>query len=137
MRLTTSTIKHGKNISTYVLILFSCLFIAHFLSEHFYKKSLVNLLFAPQQLMVKNTYATVPMPPPPGASSEPKGGSASSGSKPENTVKVEVFGLIKFEINETNSWQTIGKILTVILGTFLGIRAINAVFNRLETKTAS
>ena len=119
------SIKHGRKVLLTVLMLSSALMIAHFVTQYYYKASLIDKLFAPQALIVKPA-APPPRPAPP---LEPKGGGVAPSS---DDVKVEVFGLIKFEMNESNSWETIAKILTVILGTFFGIRAINAIFNRLD-----
>ena len=131
-------IKHGRKFLLASLFVVSGLLIAHFVSQYYFKASLIDALFAPQALIVKPTGISIPKPAPaPIIDKEPKGGSApapsSAPTKPPNDdIKVEVFGLLKFEMNESNSWQTIAKILTVILGTFAGIRAINAIFNRLE-----
>ena len=64
-------------------------------------------------------------PPPPPLQVEPTGGGAP-------VAKVEVAGVVKFEISEDNSWQTVLKILAIILGSVLGIRIINTGFNKLE-----
>lgn len=48
------------------------------------------------------------------------------------TAKVKVVGVVEFEISEDNSWQTVYKILAIILGSVLGIRIINTGFNKLE-----
>ena len=125
-------INHGRKFLLAALFIFSGLLIAHFVSQYYYKQSLIDTVFKPQALVVAP--AKVPEP------TEPKGGSVPSpAAKPspspapiDDDVKVEVFGLIKFELSEANSWQTIAKILTVILGTFFGIRAINSLFNKLD-----
>ena len=67
-------------------------------------------------------------PPPPPLQSEPTGGGAP-------VAKVEVAGVVKFEISEDNSWQTVLKILAIILGSVLGIRIINTGFNKLERQS--
>ena len=79
-----------------------------------------------------------PMPPPP--QREPKGGGAvvveGAPDKLEAPVaKVKVAGVVEFEISEDNSWQTVFKILAIILGSVLGIRIINTGFNKLERQT--
>ena len=135
-------LQNGRKILLTSLFLGSGFLIAHFVTQYFYRQSLIDTILKPNALIV--TPAPAPMPPPrPSASAEPKGGSAPQPAekaapviKPtppvNDDVKVEVFGLIKFELSESNSWHTIAKIMTVILGTFFGIRAINAIFNKLD-----
>lgn len=72
----------------------------------------------------------VQLPPP----SREARGSANPPAVGGESASVEVAGLIKLEIGESNSWQTIAKIMTLILGTFLGMRAINALFDRIERR---
>jgi NO-binding membrane sensor protein with MHYT domain len=56
---------------------------------------------------------------------------------PASSTTMEVVGLIKLEIPESNSWETIAKILTLLLASVLGIRLINAMFNRWESPRES
>lgn len=75
------------------------------------------------------------MPPPP-LKSEPKGGGEDLPEKQTAPVaKVKVAGVVEFEISEDNSWQTVYKILAIILGSVLGIRVINTGFNKIERQT--
>lgn len=135
--------KYGRKVLLTLLFVASALLIAHFVSQYYYRQGIIDRVFGPQALIVSPE--KVPSPPPrPAPVVEPKGGSAPAKPTPapkpaerpaapvDDDVKVEVFGLIKFELSETNSWQTIAKIMTVILGTFFGIRAINALFNKIE-----
>lgn len=69
----------------------------------------------------------IPMPPPP-----QKDGQEQHQAP---VAKVEVVGVVKFEISEDNSWQTVYKILAIILGSVLGIRIINTGFNKIERQT--
>lgn len=64
------------------------------------------------------------------APSEPTGGSAAK-PPPLPQAKVEIPGVFSIAISEENSWATVAKLMVIILGTFLGMRAINAVFARL------
>lgn len=54
----------------------------------------------------------------------------------ESQAEIEIFGLIKLKISENNSWSTIAKILVTILTTWLGLKAINFGFKKLESKLA-
>ena len=135
-------LQNGRKILLTLLFLCSGLLIAHFVTQYFYRQSLIDTILKPNALIVTPAPTPMPSPPPrPSASVEPKGGSSPQPAPkpaekptppPNDDVKVEVFGLIKFELSESNSWQTIAKIMTVILGTFFGIRAINAIFNKLD-----
>lgn len=122
--------KYGRKVLLALLFIISGFLIAHFVSQYYYRQGLIDTIFKPQALVV----APVEVP----EAAEPKGGSVPRpAAKPapspvDDDIKVEVFGLIKFELSESNSWQTIAKIMTVILGTFFGIRATNALFNKLE-----
>ena len=62
---------------------------------------------------------------------EPTGGSVPKPAPSLPQAKVEIPGLVNIEISEGHSWATIAKLMVIILGTFLGIRAINTVFARL------
>ena len=66
----------------------------------------------------------IPMPPPP-----QKDGQEQHQTP---TAKVKVAGVVEFEISEDNSWQTVFKILAIILGSVLGIKIINTGFSKLE-----
>ena len=133
-------LQNGRKVLLGLLFIISGLLIAHFVTQYFYRQSLIDTILKPQALIV--TPAPTPIPPTrPSANAEPKGGSTPQPAiksterpapPPNDDVKVEVFGLIKFELSESNSWQTIAKIMTVILGTFFGIRAINSLFNKFD-----
>lgn len=141
-------IKHGRKCLATSLLVCSGLLIAHFVTQYYYKQSLIDTIFKPPALIVNPSTAPKSTSPKilgggaaPSVTSQPKAGGGTSAApapaktptpSPNDDVKVEIFGLIKFEMSESNSWQTIAKIMTVILGTFLGMRAINAVFSRLE-----
>lgn len=76
--------------------------------------------------------ASIPKPAPMPLPSEPIGGGITPKTAPTlPQAKVEIPGLVNIEISEGHSWATIAKLMVIILGTFLGIRAINAVFARL------
>lgn len=47
-------------------------------------------------------------------------------------TKIEVAGVINFELSEKTSWITVAKILITVLGTWFGIKAINHIFRRWE-----
>ena len=104
-------IKHGRKFLLASLFVVSGLLIAHFVSQYYHKKGLIDTIFGPQALIV----SPKSLPPPP---QEPIGGGSTQPSTrpsektqtpPNDDVKVEVFGLIKFEMSEANSWQTIAK----------------------------
>jgi hypothetical protein len=83
-----------------------------------------QLLIKMQKQAELETPKSVALPPPP-MPGEPNGSGAP-------VAKVEVAGIVKFEISEDNSWQTVFKILAIILGSVLGIKIINTGFNKLE-----
>lgn len=122
-------LRYGRTVLLSLLLIFSGLAIAHFASQYYLRQSLIEAVFTPPALVVKPSKAPPPPTSKPNTDSEPRGGSSTP---MDSDVKVEVFGLLKFEMSESNSWQTIAKIMTVILGTFFGIRAINAVFRRID-----
>jgi hypothetical protein len=43
---------------------------------------------------------------------------------------------VKIKFTESSSWSTVFKILTTILGTFLGIKIINATFSWISRKSS-
>ena len=51
---------------------------------------------------------------------------------PKAEAKISVGSFLDIEWSEGNSWSTVFKLLVIILGTFLGIKTINAVFRRFE-----
>ena len=56
---------------------------------------------------------------------------------PPPQAHLEIFGLLSLTISEANSWSTMLKMLAVVLGSWLGIRAINSVFDKISSvKTA-
>ena len=44
---------------------------------------------------------------------------------PPPDASIEVAGVVKVQINEDNSWETILKLVSTILVTYAGIRLIN------------
>lgn len=46
---------------------------------------------------------------------------------------LEIVGLIKLTLGETSSWATVIKMLVLVLGSWFGLKLINAVFRRWET----
>ena len=44
---------------------------------------------------------------------------------PPPDASIEVAGVVKVQINEDNSWETILKLISTILVTYAGIRLIN------------
>ena len=51
--------------------------------------------------------------------------------------KINLLGILELELSETTSWITIIKMIITVLLTFIGYRAINLVFKRLELKYAN
>lgn len=47
-------------------------------------------------------------------------------------VQFEFAGVFKLTLSEQNSWETIFKIMSLLLGSFFGIKLINAMFSRFE-----
>jgi hypothetical protein len=47
-------------------------------------------------------------------------------------AKISVANLIDIEWSEGNSWSTVWKLLVIVLGIFLGIKTINAIFKKFE-----
>ena len=43
-------------------------------------------------------------------------------------IKVELIGVLKLQINENNSWETISKMLVLLLVSYGGIKTINRIF---------
>ena len=70
---------------------------------------------APAPVVLENKHGA-PLPPPP----------------PQAEAKVNVANIIDIEWSEGNSWSTVVKLLVIVLGTFLGIKTINAVCRRVE-----
>lgn len=56
---------------------------------------------------------------------------------PDNDAetKIEIVGVVNFELSERTSWTTVYKLLVTVLGTWFGIRLINHVFRRLGRAT--
>jgi hypothetical protein len=78
------------------------------------------------------------MPPP---SNRPGGTPAkptSPAKKPTNDrdsspeTHLEILGMFKVSVSEASSWMTMLKILTLVLGSWLGIKLINAMFRRMD-----
>lgn len=44
---------------------------------------------------------------------------------------LEFMGIFKVSVSETNSWMTMMKMLSLVLGSWLGIRLINTLFLKL------
>lgn len=50
-------------------------------------------------------------------------------------TKIEIVGVVNFELSERTSWTTVAKLLVTVLGTWFGIRLINHLFRRLGSAT--
>jgi hypothetical protein len=90
----------------------------------------ILMLFLAMAVTMPTSYLTpkpqeiqVPSPPPPAQASDPK---------LTLEAKLSVANIIDIEWSEGNSWSTVFKLLVIVLGTFLGIKTINAVFRRFE-----
>jgi hypothetical protein len=46
----------------------------------------------------------------------------------DQQIKIELIGVLKLQINENNSWETVAKLLVLILVSYGGIKIINRVF---------
>ena len=46
------------------------------------------------------------------------------------------MGIFKVSVSEANSWMTMMKMLSLVLGSWLGIRLINAAFRRFSEEKA-
>ena len=54
---------------------------------------------------------------------------SNSNNDEDNRVQLELMGVMKIEMDESNSWETIFKIITLILVTYGGIKFINKKFD--------
>lgn len=73
---------------------------------------------------------SIPQPPPPHQMKREKNGVQLDlppvAASPDMTL--EVVGVLKVQINENNSWETIAKLLVLVLFSYGGIKFINRKF---------
>lgn len=55
---------------------------------------------------------------------------------PDKKASVEVPGL-KVQVTKDDSWETVGMILVLVLGIYLGVKAINKMFEPKKKKKDS
>lgn len=48
----------------------------------------------------------------------------------ESKTRIQIAGIMEFEITEETSWQTILKLIFTVLVTFFGINLINRIFKK-------
>ena len=129
-----------KRIATAILLAIS-LTIGGFILYSYFQTEQKNRSIQENIQKTEAELKSLPPPPPPPILQQRKKDGVVVESKPieiedtadlkfkqEQQIRIELIGILKLQINENNSWETILKLLVLILFSYGGIKYINRRF---------